>query len=101
MPAISIPDPLMQSVNDGKCILFLGAMSSAKSPPGCAYTYQVGPPGGGELSALLAVKSQYKGTDQWNLLRVAQHFEQQKGLGLNRAELGNFVKTALTGGGIL
>src|SRR5437764_1414146 len=79
----------------------LGAVSSAKSPPGCAYTYQVGPPGGGELSALLAVKSQYKGTDQWNLLRVAQHFEQQKGLGLNRAELGNFVKTALTGGGIL
>src|SRR5690242_16510599 len=99
--AIAIPAPLVQSVKDGRCILFLGAMASAKSPPGCAYSYTAGPPSGAELANQLAAKADYKGTDKWNLLRVSQYFEQQKTLGLNREELGSAVKAILTTGGIL
>lgn len=95
-PAVQIPPPLVQAVKDGKCVLFLGAMVSAKSPPGCIYTYKVGPPGGGQLSNLLARVACYQGADKWNLLRVAQYFELQRKAGWNRAELGAIVKKVLT-----
>jgi len=75
--SIVIPESLVDAVRRGRCVLFLGAMASAKSPADSAYTYRAGPPGGGQLSALLARLSKYKGSDRWNLLRVSQFYELQ------------------------
>lgn len=77
---VSIPDHIVKAVNDSQCILFLGAMASAPSPPGCPFQYDKGPPGGGELSKRLAVKCKYLADDTWNLARVSLFFEHQEEL---------------------
>jgi hypothetical protein len=72
---MTVNDEIVKAVKDKKCILFLGAMASAKSPDGCKYVYDKAPPGGGELSELLAKRSDYMEQDTTNLQRVALHFQ--------------------------
>ncbi len=44
---LPMPSDLLESVKSGKCILFLGAMAHAASPPDdCAYSYTNAPPSG-------------------------------------------------------
>jgi hypothetical protein len=75
---IAVPDHIVQAVNKGECILFLGAMVSASSPPNSRFHYDQGPPGGGELSKRLAKKCDYPSNDTWNLARVSLYFETGK-----------------------
>lgn len=70
-----VPAEIANSVRSGKCILFLGAMASAPSPPGCRHVYDKCPPGGGRLSQRLAEKFDYPGEDKTNLARVSLFVE--------------------------
>lgn len=74
---ISIPSNIVTDVKEGKCILFLGAMASAPSPPESRFAYNHGPPGGGELSKRLARQCGYPNDDTWNLARVSLYYETQ------------------------
>lgn len=76
---MEIPDQIVDSVKEGKVILFLGAMASAPSPPTCPYRYTEGPPSGGEVSRRLAKRYQYPGEDPSNLQRVALYVEFRPG----------------------
>src|SRR5712691_2980995 len=76
-----IPPDIVQNVKSGKCILFLGAMASAASPPGARFQYAKTPPSGGDLSRRLAARCQYPDQDVTNLQRVSLYFE----FGLNGA----------------
>ncbi|MGA2531434.1 MAG: SIR2 family protein [Candidatus Aminicenantales bacterium] len=66
-----VPADIINSVKSGKCILFLGAMASAPSPPGCKYVYDKCPPGGGQLSQRLAEEFSYPENDKTSLQRVS------------------------------
>src|SRR6266576_1273698 len=70
-----IPSEIVRAVQERKCILFLGAMASAPTPPACNYEYRNGPPSGSELSKHLAGLSDYPEEDVTNLQRVSLHFE--------------------------
>lgn len=76
---MAIPAEIIETVRMGKCILFLGAMASARAPEGGLYAYKVTPPGGGELSARLAKRFGYPGDDVKNLQRVALFTEFRSG----------------------
>ncbi len=80
----AVPQEIVKSVKSGRCILFLGAMASAPSPPGCKYVYDKCPPGGGRLSERLAKEFSYKGEDKTNLARVALQGEFGPGGSRNR-----------------
>ena len=71
----AIPGEIVQAVKDKKCILFLGAMASAPTPPGCKYEYRNTPPNGSELSRQLASVSGYPDPDITNLQRVSLHYQ--------------------------
>lgn len=71
----AVPPDIVNSVKSGRCILFLGAMASAPSPPGCKYVYEKCPPGGGRLSQRLAEEFGYPGEDKTNLQRVSLFVE--------------------------
>jgi hypothetical protein len=79
---VSVPEHIVKAVNGSKCILFLGAMASAPSPPGSRFQYKEGqgPPGGGELSKRLAKRCKYPSDDTWNLARVSLYFENREDL---------------------
>ena len=79
-----VPQQIVNSVKSGRCILFLGAMASAPSPPGCNYVYDKCPPGGGQLSQRLAKEFGYKEEDKTNLQRVALYGEFGPGGSRNR-----------------
>jgi predicted RNase H-like HicB family nuclease len=64
-----------------ECILFIGSAVHVPPPPELEkyqyYSADKAPPVGGQLGKILAEKSDYPGTDWWNLQRVAQHYEQK------------------------
>ena len=70
---------IVKAVKSGKCILFLGAMASAESPPGCRYQYRPAPISGRELSRRLAKDSNYPDEDVTNLQRVSLHYQYREG----------------------
>ncbi len=75
-----IPDEIVESVKNRKCILFLGAMVSAKSPQGSRFQYKTAPPGGAELSRrLAAAEPKYPDEDVTNLPRVSLYYELRPG----------------------
>jgi len=76
---MQIPNEIVESVNKGKCILFLGAMASAPSPEGSSFQYVNAPPGGAELSRRLAAKCKYPYQDVTNLQRVALYYQFREG----------------------
>src|SRR5437867_1303696 len=77
---MAIPTDLVASVNEGRCILFLGAMASAARPPDdvTRFSYDQSPPGGTELSQRLAKKFGYPYPDDTNLQRVSLFVETQR-----------------------
>ena len=70
-----IPDEILKSIKQGKCILFLGAMASAPPPAGSPFQYKQTPPSGAELSKQLAIKCEYLDEDQTNLQRVSLFYQ--------------------------
>lgn len=58
--SVNIPKEIIQKVKEGTCVLFLGAMASAKSPENSKYKYEKGPPSGPELSRRLAKDCDYE-----------------------------------------
>ncbi len=72
---VSVPGHIVEAVQKGKCILFLGAKASALSPRGSPFHYEQCPPDGAELSKRLAAKCTYPDDDTWNLARVSLYFE--------------------------
>jgi hypothetical protein len=76
---VEIPEEIVESVGDGRCILFLGAMASAPSPPGARFEYRKAPPSGAELSRRLARKCEYPDEDVTNLQRVALYCQFREG----------------------
>ncbi|QXD14562.1 SIR2 family protein [Rhodocaloribacter litoris] len=95
VPAYPIPNlaDVAESVRQGRCILFLGAMASAPSPAGCPYTYRTAPPGGAELSRRLARACNYPYDDTWNLLRVSLYYQIQT----SRSRLVEAIQREITG----
>jgi SIR2-like protein len=98
----AIPGEIVEAVKERKCILFLGAMASAPTPPGCRYEYSNAPPNGGELSKQLAEMSGY--TDEAdpknsNLQRVSLHFQYREGG--SRAGLVTEIKRRVAADGIV
>ena len=76
---MEIPEQIVASVREGKVILFLGAMASARAPEGCAFQYSDSPPSGAEVSRRLATRYRYPGEDVTNLQRVALYSEFRPG----------------------
>jgi hypothetical protein len=74
-----VPAEIIETVHKGECILFLGAMASARSPEDCPYRYSEAPPGGGELSRRLAKRFGYSADDITNLPRVSLFAEYRQG----------------------
>ena len=72
---MQIPSEIVQSVKDKKCILFLGAMISAKSPQGSRFQYETAPPSGKELSRRLTAACRYPDEDVTNLPRVSLYYQ--------------------------
>jgi len=70
-----IPREIVESVRNGECVLFLGAMASAPSPPGSRFAYSDGPPSGSALSQRLVKTFDYQGEDATNLARVSLHVQ--------------------------
>ena len=72
---------LVEKVESGECILFLGAMASAPSPEGSPFQYKKAqaPPSGAELSRRLAAKCGYPDEDMTNLQRVSLYYELRPG----------------------
>lgn len=69
---MKVPPKIVQSINDGKCILFLGAMASAATPPKRSrFVYTDHPPSGKKLSETLATQFKYPDVDRNNLQRVS------------------------------
>jgi hypothetical protein len=85
MPDKKVPQAVIDKVKGGDCILFLGAMASAALSQ--KYGYTVAPPTVSALAELLATRSEYKGPERGNLMRVSMYFQLQKKLGLSRQEL--------------
>jgi hypothetical protein len=76
---MELPEQIVDSVREGKVILFLGAMASAPSPAASPFRYADGPPSGGEISRRLAKRFGYPGDDPGNLQRVALYVEFRQG----------------------
>jgi hypothetical protein len=68
---------MAESIQQRKCILFLGSAIHAPVPTGSKYRYtsEQCPPIGGQLSELLAKECSYPEEDRWNLQRVAWYYE--------------------------
>lgn len=90
---MQIPTDIVEKVDSGECILFLGAGASHPSPGGPRYQYKKAPPGGRELALRLADRCKYKGEDRTNLQRVSLYYEL---LGGNRDLLENAIKEMIT-----
>ena len=75
---MQVPDDIVESVRNRQCILFLGAMASAKSPMGSPIRYDSAPPSGAELSMRLASRFRYPDEDVRNLQRVALYAQYGK-----------------------
>jgi len=78
---MQVPEEIIKSGKNGKCILFLGAMASATSPEGSPlqYTKAQAPPGGAELSRRLAERCGYPDPDATNLQRVSLYCQFREG----------------------
>lgn len=94
----SIPANLLESVKKHECILFLGAMASAPTPPGSLFKYENAPPSGGELSRRLAERCGYPYDDEYNLQRVSLYFQYADGE--NRYSLINALRGEIRGNSI-
>lgn len=70
-----IPREIVESVKTGECVLFLGAMASALSPPGSRFVYRDGPPSGSVLCQRLVRTFEYQGEETTNLARVSLYAE--------------------------
>ena len=70
-----IPREIVDSVKTGECVLFLGAMVSAPSPPGSRFSYSNGPPSGSVLCQRLVKAFTYQGDEATNLARVSLYGE--------------------------
>lgn len=72
-----IPRNLLEKVMERKCILFLGAMASARPPKESPWNrkYTCAPPSGAELSKSLANQCDYPYEDTSNLQRVSLYFQ--------------------------
>jgi hypothetical protein len=70
-----IPREIVDSVKKGECILFLGAMASAPSPPGSRFTYKKGPPSGSVLCRWLACRFGYRDEQAKTLARVSLYVQ--------------------------
>jgi hypothetical protein len=76
---MDIPQEIKDGAKDGRCILFLGAMASAPSPPGSCFNYTDAPPSGNELSKRLAHECGYPDEDKTNLQRVSLYYQIKRG----------------------
>ena len=94
----AIPSEIVEAVKARECILFLGAMASAPTPPGCKYEYRNTPPNGSELSKQLAALSDYADEDVPNLQRVSLYFQYREGG--SRADLVSEIKKRVAADGI-
>ncbi len=96
-----IPDDIIERGKMGQCILFLGAMASAPSPPGSDHQYrkEQAPPSGEELSRRLAARCGYPYEDVSNLQRVSLYYERKKGQkqGGSRESLVRAIREEITG----
>lgn len=73
---MEIPCDIVDSVKNGRCILFLGAMAAAAEPPaGSPFDYAARLPSGKTLSTLLAKRCGYTDDDDDNLQRVSLFFQ--------------------------
>jgi len=91
---MQIPTDIVEKVESGQCILFLGAMASAPSPPEeTRFQYKKAPPGGEELALRLVERCGYKGKDKTNLQRVSLYYELIYG---NRELLENAIREIIT-----
>jgi hypothetical protein len=90
---MSLPPEIVNSVKRGECILFLGAMVSAASPPTSRFEYKDGPPGGSALCQKLVELFGYQDDDAHNLARVSL-YGQYRDLG-SRHSLVQALKTEL------
>lgn len=73
---MKIPPNIVESVKNGQCILFLGAMAAAADPPaGSPFNYAAKLPSGKALSNRLAEICEYTDTDKDNLQRVSLFFQ--------------------------
>ena len=70
-----IPREIVEKVRIGECVLFLGAMASAPSPPTSRFLYHQGPPSGSALCRSLVENFNYEGDDASNLARVSLYAE--------------------------
>ncbi|HEV7843390.1 MAG TPA: hypothetical protein VGO69_06815, partial [Pyrinomonadaceae bacterium] len=87
---------VIESVNNGRCILFLGAMASAATPSaGLPFVYVDNPPSGAELSRRLAAAYNYPYPDITNLQRVGLFIETQPAV--RRIGLINTIRSEITG----
>jgi hypothetical protein len=73
-----IPKKIVDRVQKGQYILFLGSMATAATPPaGSEFVYVDNPPGGNELSRRLAHQFSYPHGDCENLQRVSLFIQTQ------------------------
>ncbi len=73
---MSVPKNIVDRVKKGQCILFLGSMATAATPPADSkFVYADNPPGGNELSRRLADQFSYPYGDRENLQRVSLFIE--------------------------
>jgi hypothetical protein len=73
-----IPGEIVEKVRTGECVLFLGAMASAPSPPTSRFIYCQGPPSGSALCRSLIDTFHYEGDETTNLARVSLHAEHRE-----------------------
>jgi hypothetical protein len=85
---IIIPKQVANAVLTGNCILFLGAMVSAKSPKHSPYRYEDSerPPSGATLATYLAGLCRYSDADKENLARISLYYEHSLGFGRDNLE---------------
>src|SRR5436190_686661 len=97
-----VEDDIARRIQEGKCVLFLGAGVHAKAPDGSKWNYpaDVAPPFGGNLSEKLAAESgyakDYPTASVRELPRVAMHYELSPGKG--RQALVNQIKEEVVDG---
>jgi hypothetical protein len=97
-----LEDDIARRIQEGKCVLFLGAGVHAFAPDGSKWNYpaDVAPPFGGNLSEKLAAESgyakDYPTASVRELPRVAMHYELSPGKG--RQALVNRIKEEVVDG---
>jgi len=72
---MAVPSEIVNSVKNGRCILFLGAMASAASPSGSRFVYKDGPPSGSALCRHLVEEFGYQDDEIANLGRVSLYVQ--------------------------